>query len=169
MHRLSACFVRGSAAASAADLAAAVANGDCQVNDCIPGSTYPDMHHRFATHDPLFLEQLSIDSGDPQYANFVDSEFWGRLSGSVYGASANLNAAGYANAVVANRTGQNYPELAAWDLSKTAIAAQLAGETVARDAMMQGILASLNASDGAHDLRRGRPDWRDLGLGSDRR
>ena len=135
---------------NAADLAAAVANGDCQVNDCIPGSTYPDTHHRFATHDPLFLEQLSIDSGDPQYAAFVDSAFWSRLNASSYGEFANLDAADYANAVVSSRTGQGYPDLAAWDLSKTAIAAQLAGETVARDAMMQGILDSLNASDSAH-------------------
>jgi uncharacterized repeat protein (TIGR01451 family) len=135
---------------NAADLAAAVANGDCQVNSCVSGMTYADMHHRFATHDPLFLEQLSIDSGDPQYADFVDSEFWSRLSAGSYGAAANLDAAGFANAVVSSRTGQSYPDLAAWDLSKTAIAAHLAGETAAVNAMMQGVLDSLNASDGAH-------------------
>ena len=131
-------------------LAAAVANGACQVNSCVPGMTYADTHHRFATHDPLFLEQLSIDSGDAQYANFVDAEFWGRLSAGIYGGTADLDAADYANAVVAGRAGQNYPELAAWDLSKTAIAAHLAGETVARDAFMQGVLDSLNASDATH-------------------
>ena len=134
----------------AADLAAAAANGNCQINSCVAGMTYTDTHHRFATHDPLFLEQLSIDGCDPQYAAFVDAEFWSRLGAGSYGESANLNAAGYANAVVSSRTGQGYPDLAAWDLSKTAIAAQLAGKITARNAMMQGILASLNASDGAH-------------------
>ncbi|MEZ5460550.1 MBG domain-containing protein [Dokdonella sp.] len=131
-------------------LAAAAANGACQINDCVPGMTYGDGQHRFATHDPLFLEQLSIDSGDPQYADFADTEFWARLTAGIYGASANLDAAGYANAVLGSRTSQNIPELAAWDLSKAAIAAQLAGETVARDAFMQAILGSLNASDAAH-------------------
>jgi uncharacterized repeat protein (TIGR01451 family) len=135
---------------NAADLTAATANGDCQINSCVPGMTYADMHHRFATHDPLFLEQLSIDSGNPQYANFLDAEFWNRLSAGSYGAAANLDAAGFANAVVSSRTGQGYPDLAAWDLSKAAIAAHLAGETTATNAMMQGILDSLNASDGAH-------------------
>ncbi|MGB0133387.1 MBG domain-containing protein [Dokdonella sp.] len=131
-------------------LAAAAANGACQINDCVPGMIYGDGRHRFATHDPLFLEQLSIDTGDSQYAAFLDAEFWVRLSAGIYGESANLDAAGYANAVLSSRTGSNIPELAAWDLSKTAIAAHLAGESVARDAFMQAILASLNASDATH-------------------
>ncbi|MGB8715757.1 MAG: MBG domain-containing protein [Rhodanobacteraceae bacterium] len=137
---------------NANDLNAAIANGDCQIagDSCISGWDYGDGHHHFATHDPLFLVQLSLDSGDPKYAQFVDDEFWSRLANGQYGASANLSASGYANAVLTSRTGQGYADLVGWDLSKAAIAASLAGETATRDAFMQAILGSLNASDSSN-------------------
>ena len=40
-------------------LQAAIANGDCQLANCLTGFDWGDGHHRFATHDPLFLTELS--------------------------------------------------------------------------------------------------------------
>jgi hypothetical protein len=136
---------------SPALLTAAVANGQCQVNDCIAGWTYTDGSHRFATHDPLFLIELSQFSGDSQYANFVNTNFWARLTAGTYGPGSNLDAAGYANYVVSSRASQGIPELAAWDLSKLVVAAHEAGQGTAETAFMNGVLASLNAADGTHD------------------
>ena len=72
---------------NAAFLDAALANGDCQLQGdaCVSGLDYASGHHHFATHDALFLEELSAVSGDPQYAQFVDSEFWDRLDSGTYG------------------------------------------------------------------------------------
>jgi len=127
-------------------LAAAKKNGDCQLagETCITGSTYGGGgggHHRFSGHDPLFLHRLSVATGDPAYDMFVNTEFWGRLSAGTYGASANLNLAGY----IANdfSTRSSIPELVAWDLAKLAIAAHEMGHNAERDALMTAILSSL--------------------------
>jgi uncharacterized repeat protein (TIGR01451 family) len=127
-------------------LAAAKKNGDCQLagESCIAGSTYNGAgggHHRFASHDPLFLHRLSIATGDAAYDNFVDTEFWGRLAGSSYGASANLDLGGYIANVFSARS--SIPELVAWDLAKLAIAADELGHDAERDALMTAIRSSL--------------------------
>ncbi len=137
---------------NAAVLNAAIANGQCQINNCISGWTYSDGSHSFATHDPLFLFELSQFSGDPQYANFANTNFWQRLTAGTYGGPTNnYTAAGWANHVLTTRTGQGYPELVAWDLSKAAVAAQEAGQTATAQAIMTVIQASINAADATHN------------------
>lgn len=133
-------------------LNAAVANGQCQINDCISGFAYPgNGTHHFATHDPLFLIELSQFSGDPQYAQFVTDNFWTPLVNGTYGDTGdNYNAITYTAAVVSGRASQGIPELAAWDLSKLVVAAHEAGQTAAEAAFMQGVLDSLNAADASH-------------------
>ncbi len=134
-------------------LAAAVANGDCFLagNACIADFRYGHGGHRFASHDQLFLIELSSASGDPAYAALVQTDFWDGLASGTYGASENLDAAGYAGAVMASRTGGGIPELVAWDLSKTAIAAHLAGQSTAHAALMAQVLDSLNLASPTHD------------------
>ena len=137
----------------------AIANGNCQLaaNACIPGFLYdepspnPPSRHRFATHDPYFLEELSRVTGDPAYADYVDAHFWSDLAAGAYGANADLDASEFANFVLSARTGQGIPELVPWDLSKLVLAADVAGETVARDAFVAASLAGLEAADAAHD------------------
>jgi hypothetical protein len=134
-------------------LNAAVANGQCQENNCINGFTYPNNGtHRFATHDPLFLIELSQLSGDPQYAQFVTDHFWTPLANGTYGDTGdNFDASGYANYDLTRRASQGIPELAAWDLSKLVVAAHEAGQSTAEAAFMNGVLASLNAADATHN------------------
>lgn len=122
-------------------LNAAVANGDYLV-PTYP-RTYTDGDPRFATHDPLFLEQLSAVTADPQYANFVQTYFWDKLSGGTYGETNDQDAAEFAASVVDTRNGWGQVALSPWDLSATAIAAHIAGETAIRDAIMGEVLRGL--------------------------
>lgn len=127
-------------------LAAAKKNGDCQLagETCITGSTYGGAgggHHRFSGHDPLFLHRLSVATGDAAYDTFVNTEFWGRLSAGTYGASANLNLAGYIASDFSARS--SIPELVAWDLAKLAIAAHETGRAAETNALMAAIQSSL--------------------------
>ena len=136
--------------ADSALLNAAILNGQCQITNCIAGWTYPNNGtHRFATHDPLFLIELSQFSGDPQYAQYVTDHFWTPLSTSSYGDTADAyDAAGFTSHILAGRA--SIPELAAWDISKLVVAAREAGQSTAETAFMNGVLASLNAADGSH-------------------
>jgi parallel beta-helix repeat protein len=109
-------------------------------------SIYGDGDPRFATHDPLFMESLSLTTGDPQYADFVQANFWDKLTAGTYGSSDNLDAPGFGAAVVNGRAAWGIVELSPWDLSATAIAAHLAGEFAIRDALMGAILAGLEAT-----------------------
>lgn len=122
-------------------LQAAVANGDCQLSNCLAGFDWGDGHHRFATHDPLFLTELSAQSGNPAYANFVNAEFWDRLQNGIYGAAADQDLADFIAADFAARA--SIPELVAWDLSKLAIAAYEAGRASETVALMAAIEQSL--------------------------
>lgn len=78
------------------ELVAAIASGDCLLdgNACIADLEFSDEHHCFTAHDMLFLEQLSIDSQDPIYAQYVEDEFWSRLNAGTYGETTDLDAAG---------------------------------------------------------------------------
>ena len=134
-------------------LAAALANGECQIagNACIANFEFGDGDHRFASHDPLFLVELSLVSGDDSYQDFVDQFFWQKLTDGEYGSGNDLDAGDYADLVMASRTSQNIPELVAWDLSKTSIAAASAGKGPIAAAFLQRQLASLNAANASFD------------------
>lgn len=129
-----------------AQLAAAQSAGNCILANCTGGMHYADGDHRFATHDPLFLEALTLASGNAAYAGLVQSDFWDKLAAGEYGATDDMSAAEFGAYVVSARGGIS--ELAAWDLSKLAIAAHLAGEISARDGFLAGILASLESTTG---------------------
>ena len=90
-------------------------------------------------------------SGDVSYGDFVQAQFWDKLSSGTYGAGNDLDAAEYADAILSARTGQNYRDLVAWDLSKVAIAAHMAGEISARNAFMQRIRTSLEDAQAPHN------------------
>lgn len=134
-------------------LNSAIANGNWYL---INVATYPDGDPRFDTHTPNFLEQLSAVTGDPQYANFVQTWFWDKLTSGTYGANNDLDAADFGALVVTARAGQGYVALSPWDLSATVIAAHIAGETAIRDALMTyGVLNGLEsttASDYYYDV-----------------
>ena len=54
--------------------------------------TYTDGDPRFATHDPLFLEELSVLAADPAYATFVQTYFWDKLETGTYGEANDMDA-----------------------------------------------------------------------------
>lgn len=132
----------------------AVAAGNYYLTPPYPKS-WTDGDPRFATHDPLFLEDLSQASGNPAYAAFVQTYFWDKLTSGTYGESNDQDALDFGTYVVNGRTSQGIVELSPWDLSGTAIAAHVAGETANRDALMQGILLGLNSTtalDNTYDV-----------------
>lgn len=131
-----------------AHLNAAIRSGDFIISKYggISGGTYGDGDHRFATHDPRFLEDLSVATGDPTYASYVQTNFWDKLSLATYGAGNDLDAAGFGAAVFNGRAGSGNVELAPWDLADPAIGAHLAGETTARNAFLSSILDGLEAT-----------------------
>ncbi len=124
-------------------LNSAVATGDYLV-PTYP-RTYTDGDPRFASHDPLFLEKLSIVSNTTTYADFLQTNFWDKLTAGVYGETNDQNAGAYATAGVDGRQAQGLVALSPWDLSATSIAAHIAGETTIRDAFIySGVLEGLN-------------------------
>jgi len=133
-------------------LISAIATGDFLVP--VYPRLYTDGDPRFATHDPLFLEELSIVTGDPTYADFVQVQFWDKLLAGTYGETNDQDALEFGLYVVNARDGQGIVELSPWDLSAIAIAAELAGETAIRDAIMAAIREGLEATvaPGGYDV-----------------
>ncbi len=105
---------------------------------------YSDNDPRFATADPLFLEELSQATGGSTYSDFVQTYFWDKLADSSYGEDNDMDAAAFGDAVVDGRKSSGIVALSPWDLAPTAIAAHLAGETNIRNALMSKVLRGLN-------------------------
>ncbi len=108
--------------------------------------TYTDGDPRFATHDALFLEELSLVSGDPAYADFIQTNFWDKLSAGTYGENNDMNGLDFGMYVVNARKAQGIVDLSPWDLSATAVAAHVAGEFSIRDDILTAILAGLDST-----------------------
>ena len=67
--------------------------------------SYTDGDPRFATHDPLFLEELSLLTGNPAYATFVQTYFWDKLTAGTYGEANDIDAGEWGALVVSGRAG----------------------------------------------------------------
>ncbi len=135
-------------------LNSAIANGDYLVPN-YPRTYATDGDPRFATHDPLFLEELSIVTGDTKYADFLQTYFWDKLANGTYGLNDDQDAAAWAQSVVDSRAGSGIVEMAPWDLGSTVAAAWRAGDSTAWTAFMAGIQAALDsttATDTDYDL-----------------
>ena len=130
---------------------AALSNGNFLVPN--PPQTYTDGDPRFATYDPLFLEELSAETGVSDYSTFVQSNFWDKLNGGTYGETNDLDAAEFCDLVITGRASMN--ELVPWDLAGVAVGAHVAGENGIAAAVMSKILQSLNnttEADNVYDL-----------------
>ncbi len=84
---------------------------------------------RIRTFDPLLLVRLSEATGDPQYADFIQVNFWQRLEDGIYGPQNNWDIDDYVASELARRAGapSTGPIVAAWDLALIAAAAREAG------------------------------------------
>lgn len=124
-------------------LASAVATGDFLVY------SYP---RRFANGDvdmfpldPLFLEELSIVTGDSRYADFVQQHLWDRLNAGTYGASRNRNAAQWASSMPVFESYASWVAFRAYYRAYAAMGAHVAGEAAIRDAVMKDLVLRLEA------------------------
>ncbi len=130
-------------------LDAAVDCGDYMIDVLYQGlgpnpSVYTDGDPRFATHDPLFLEELSQYTADSSYADFVQTYFWDKLTSATYGETNDMDAGEFGDYVVNARNSQGIVALSPWDISATAVGAYIAGETAIANEIMDSILYGLN-------------------------
>lgn len=139
-------------------LDAAVLAGNYIINTMLVPNTglslYSDGDPRFATHDPIFLEELSQVTGNSSYADFVQTWLWDKFTTGTYGETNDMDANDFGNYVVNARNGQGIVALSPWDISATAIAAYIAGETALTNDLMDSILYGLNqttSSDTTYD------------------
>jgi hypothetical protein len=104
---------------------------------------FPSGEIDFFPLDPIFLEELSLVTQDPQYADFVQVHLWDRLKAGTYGANQNLGAAAWAAQMPV------FPEYAHWTAldpyfrASAAVAAHYAGELSIRDALMTDLVKQL--------------------------
>lgn len=86
---------------------------------------YSDGDPRFATYDPLFLEELSQVTGNTSYADFVQTWFWDKLASGTYGETNDMNASEFGHYIVDARNGQGIVALSPWDIAGLPLAHML--------------------------------------------
>ena len=133
-------------------LDSAVAAGDYLIANF---DQFPSTDPRIRTFDPLFFVRLSDATGDPQYADFIQTNFWDRLTAGTYGPTGDWDINDYVAAELARRASQ--PQVgvavAAWDLALIAAAANEAGITSFNSALATGAAMALeSAPDGSYSL-----------------
>jgi len=133
-------------------LASAVAAGDYLIGNF---DQFPSTDPRIRTFDPLFFIRLSEATGDPQYADFIQTNFWDRLTAGTYGPTSDWDINDYVASELARRAGQPSvgEVIAAWDLALIAAAANEAGITTFNTALAAGAAMALeSAPDGSYSL-----------------
>ena len=122
-------------------LDSAVAAGDYLIANF---DQFPTTAPRIRTFDPLFFIRLSDATGDSQYADFIQTNFWDPLTAGTYGPTGDWDISGYVASELARRAAQ--PVLAAWDLSLIAAAANEAGITTFNSALAAGAAMALESA-----------------------
>lgn len=101
------------------------------------GALLRDNSPPHSTGNGIFMDALSQVTGDSQYANDVRTEFYDELAnGSYLRDGTSYDAAGYAQSILAARTGQSYNgvsyhNLATWDIALAAVGAHRLGANTA--------------------------------------
>lgn len=143
-------------ACNQAFLQSAIDNADYLINggfgNFSPNTGFP----RIRAGDPIFFILLSAETGDPQYADFIQTFFWGRLSAGIYGPQNNWGIVQYVDSELARRGAQagTGEVVAPWDLAFIAWAADEAGITQFNAALAEGARIGLSF---ATDTDAGRP------------
>ena len=126
-------------------LDASVLTGDYMINggfgNFSPNTGFP----RIRNFDPLFLVRLSNSTGDPQYAQFLDTNFWQRLEDGIYGPTNDWDIDDFINHLITIRGASPVISevVAAWDLGFLAAAASEAGITQFNQAIIDGTRTAL--------------------------
>ncbi len=133
-------------------LDSAVAAGDFLINNF---DTFPTTAPRIRAFDPLFFIRLSDATSDPQYADFIQTNFWGPLAAGTYGPTGDWDIDDYVASELARRAAQPGvgEVVAAWDLALIAAAANEAGIIAFDSALAAGTATALeSAPDGSYSL-----------------
>ena len=126
-------------------LDASILTGDFLINggfgNFSPNTGFP----RIRNFDPLFLVRLSNISGDPQYAQFLETNFWDRLENGIYGPNNNWDIDDFIDHLITIRGASSSTSevVAAWDLGFLAAAASEAGITQFDQAIIDGTRTAL--------------------------
>jgi hypothetical protein len=125
-------------------LASAVAAGDYLINNF---DSFPTAAPRIRAFDPLFFVRLSDATGDPQYADFIQVNFWDPLAAGTYGPTGDWDIDDYVASELARRGAQPSGEvIAAWDLALVAAAAREAGIVAFDGAFAAGAATALEST-----------------------
>jgi hypothetical protein len=108
---------------------------------------YGNGESRFGASAPFFLWRLSQVSGDNQYSNHAESDFFDELQAGTYGPS-DLDTAGWIASVEAARTG-TWVNLRPWEFDTLAMVSSAAviGNAGQQALFVQGVLDGLNTLD----------------------
>lgn len=122
----------------------AIKTGDYLLNSY--PRTFTDGDPDFASHDAMFLEELSRLTNDQKYAQFVQTHFWDKLKAGTYGESNDQNAGEWAASYQGFTDYAHWVALQPWFLASPAVAAHYTGEHAIRDSLMAGIVKRLEAT-----------------------
>jgi hypothetical protein len=124
-------------------LNSAIVSGDSLLADY--PQKFSDGDPDFATTDALFLEELSVITGDAKYSGFAQTHFWDKLTAGVFGEANDLDAAEFAASAITYNDCCAWVSLQPWYVASPAVAAHLAEEIAIRDAFMAGVVGKLEA------------------------
>lgn len=125
-------------------LASAIRSGDYLV-DFYP-RRFSDGDPDIFPLDPLFLEELTLITGNNKYANFVQTFLWDKLKAGTYGENNDLDAAEWADAVPVFEEFDFWVAMEPVYRSTVAIAAHYTNELAIRDALLNSIVDKLEAT-----------------------
>lgn len=127
--------------------------GDYLVNT--PPRRFPDGDPDIAPLDVLFLEELSLITGDSQYADFLQTNLWNKLAAGTYGERNDQNCAEWAETIPVFEDFSHWTAMEPVYRAMPAIAAHYTGEAAHRDELQASIIKKLEetgASDRDGDL-----------------
>ncbi len=127
--------------------------GDYLVNT--PPRRFADGDPDIAPLDVLFLEELSLLTGDSKYADFLQTNLWNKLAAGTYGERNDQNCAEWAETIPVFEDFAHWTAMEPVYRAMPALAAHYAGETAHRDdllASMNKKLEETGASDRDGDL-----------------
>ena len=105
-------------------------------------ATFANTEAKFGVYTPEFMWNLSRNTGDSTYTDFIETSLFTELQNSTYGPD-DLDAAGWVASVVANRQG-NWINLLPWEFRSLPLIAQRHCRPAQADVFEQALLDGFN-------------------------
>lgn len=122
--------------------------GDYLVNT--PPRRFSDGDPDIAPLDVLFLEELSLITGDSQYADFLQTNLWSKLAAGTYGEHNDQNCAEWAETIPVFEDFSHWTAMEPVYRAMPALAAHYAGEVAHREDLLNSVIKKLEET-GAND------------------